>query len=665
MDQLLAAHGIGTSDQLPLDSGDPAKPQPDAAQMRSPSKVAKHVWPKWIHERRRESNSVSSPSESTDASAPAEQAGTLEHLERMEAALLERDRWHDQIEREDRWKSRPRPAADTAFIAELEALLLQSYQVDTDSSDDVLALGARNGGSTSLLQAATKPAEHSKLPPAQCDPGASKRETVKGIEELVTACERSWHPDRDERATAAQPAPVDTFGSATSTSGAGEACKISDVAVPELIEEITASSQHMRWTWQAFYAYRNLRMIRPLARNLSRRVFGVDWEPRSGDPKAKNFPFLIKSSSFSSKRISKAFNEEWEVPHQVHPERRIPAGEPTMPDMPAWNKLPATRDRPLALRELVVGVRFASIAFQGPLSPQDWAHTIPGSDVLCMSIDLNEEAAHRFLAGDGGDVGKSLKRRLLRRLDHRGNDGEMTAAAIWTRPTGSSSCTVRVFILFQEDSAGAAFDVEREDRNRRFWHALQKHNVEVSPDGMPLKVLREHLAPYLGLSAEELDSRWDADVDAPEIQEYTPTDGFSSPEELARRREQSHRKWIQFTSRLGMPPWINTEFMKRVQDYFFFPQEHVRARDRLLALRKKYRYAPYKFTKAKQQALTLAQLRELSPGDICVFKCSPAQFAALAVRGGEVLGEYCDSAHKAGRAKELYETISKEWKAAP
>jgi len=336
--------------------------------------------------------------------------------------------------------------------------------------------------------------------------------------------------------------------------------------------------------------------------------------------------------------------------------------------MPAWKKLPASERRTPELSEIVAGVRFTSIAFRGDITPQDWAHSLPGSDVLCMSIDLHGKAAQRFLSGEHGDVGKSLKRRLLRRLDHRGYFSDMTVGAIWTKPSASSD-TVRVFMMFQKDHDGSASDVELDDRNRRFWISLQRHKVSVSPDGMPLIVMNEDLAPYLGISVEELENRWDVTKsyhgDVPEIDEYTPEEGFPAPNVLQERREHSYRKWAHFVSRRGLPAWISPHFMRLVKDYFCFAPEHVKRRNQLLGAKKKWKFTRYGFTKVQETELTRLTLMELSPGgEICIFRCSPAQFAAIAVRDGKVLGEYFDSAHKAGRSKELYEAIRREWPAS-
>ena len=149
----------------------------------------------------------------------------------------------------------------------------------------------------------------------------------------------------------------------------------------------------------------------------------------------------------------------------------------------------------------------------------------------------------------------------------------------------------------------------------------------------------------------------------PEIEEYTPEEGFPSAQVLAQRRDHSYRKWAHFTSRLGLPAWISPDFTSLVEEYFFFPSEHVKRRKQLEAAKKKCKFGRYGFTKADRLTLARMKLMELCPGDICAFRCSPAQFAALAVRDGLVLGEYFDSAHKAGRSKELYEEIRRDWPA--
>lgn len=434
------------------------------------------------------------------------------------------------------------------------------------------------------------------------------------------------------------------------------------------LQALISGTQHMRWTRAAFRSQWDLKQTRSLALKLSKRVFGAAWLPSSGADAAKKFPFSPKSYSSSSKRGCSAFKEEWELSPQIRPERIIPAPLPSRPTMPAWEKLPALEKRTPELSEVIAGARFTSIAFRGEITPQDWAHSLPGSDVLCMSIDLRGEAAERFLSGEHGDVGKSLKRRLLRRLDDRGRFFDLAVGAIWTNPSASSD-TVRVFMMFQNDDVGSAGDMEIDDRNRRFWMSLQRHKVSVSPDGMRLIVSADQLAPYLGITVGELEDRWEVtcyDGGVPEIEEYTPEEGFPTPNVLKERREQSYRKWAHFVSQRGLPAWISPRFMELVKDYFCFAPEHVKRRNRLRAAKKKRKFVRRGFTKAQVAELKRLKLMEQSPGgEICIFRCSPAQFAAIAVRDGEVLGEYFDSAHKAGRSKELYEAIRREWLESP
>lgn len=580
--------------------------------------------------------------------------------------MLRRDRLQDSFDRKERQKTRHQDADELATLADLDALLLECAEGDTDAPGVSSVAVAHHESTLVPVQPAAQAEQQTRHSARATDSGEVDQVMIDDMEGLVSACESSWRGESHPFACHERADPICGDHSSTLVAANGGVTATLPTDDPAPGDDFDTGDQYMRWTRDAFSAYRHLRKVRPLVQKLSKQVFGVSWESTPGNLGGKKFPFFIKEKkAFDFKKGCQALKEEWEIPHQVHPERKIFAPEPTKPDMPAWNKLPAAGARPPELREVVAGVRFASIAFRGQLSPHNWAHSLPGSDVLCMSIDLHDEAAARFLAGEDGDIGKSLKRRLLRRLDLRGEAGDVTAAAIWIRPSAPTNCAVRVFIMFQRDSIGAAVDVELEDRNLRFWQSLQKHQVEISPDGMPLWVPRDHLAPYLGLSKEELDGRWDEEDTnwwmVPDIQEYTPEDGFASDVELARRRARSHRKWARFTSRLGLPAWISPAFMKRIEDYFFFAPEHTRERDRLVALKKKYPFGSHKFTKTERLALTSARLMELSPGDICLFRCSPAQFAALAIRDGEVLGEYCDSAHKAGRAKDLYEAIRKEW----
>lgn len=627
-----------------------------------------HQWPEWILKKREQDKKTQQHSPSITKSA-IEAERLAKHYAQVQAGMRERDLAVDSL----LWEGRCRDHSNLE-LDELEAALdaLRFDSDDNDGSDhcnlkDDVVAGVSGSAS------AEGPCTGSCVEPGEETPGTppvAALTAVDDFEELVAACERSWSPG-------SSPA-NQVVGIAHKTQCAPTRAEAEDdEKTGHVIEPSCATSgvgfaaeQPMRWTRPAFDAYRRLKAARPLALQLSKRVFTGSWQVSSGALSVKNFPFLLKNIT-AHKGVNRGcsfFKEEWELSHQVHPERMISIPEPTKPVMPAWNKLPATRDRSPELREVVAGARFASIAFRGELTPEDWAHTLPGSDVLCMTLDLHGDAAQRFLEGEGGDVGKALKRRLLRRLDHRGNSTEVTAAAIWTCPASGAS-DVRVFIMIQKDDPGLAFDVEREDRNERYWQSLLRHGVQVSPGDMPLWVPREHLAPYLGMTESELDGRWDAEDTnwrgVPVIEEYTPEDGFPADEEMARRRESSHRKWVRFTSQHGLPAWIEPTFIKRLRDFIFIDPEQARWRDRLAAKQRKYPRDLRRCTRAERSTLSRLRLSQQSTGEVCIFRCSPAQFAALAVRDGAVLGEYVDSAHKAGRARALYERIRQEWQTSP
>ena len=606
---------------------------------RAQAPRTKRNWPRWILERRAAeaaraaSRAPDVPAKSGEAESEPEAESEADEWRRIEAEMAKRDRRldfeRDQAER----RALAGAVAGPPPNDELETMLLEILGDEYANADATTA----------------NPAAQSEAPTTEAldETVSPSREGRRGDGHSTSHSDlsppRSDEPISPEDVTEAEPSELE-----------------------EKLQALTSGTQHMRWTRDAFRAQRELKQTRPLVRELSKHVFGVAWLPTSGTGSAKKFPFLIKSIS-SCKKGCNAFKEEWELSPQIHPERMIPAPLPTRPIMPAWEKLPAHGKRAPELSEVVAGARFTSIAFRGDITPQDWAHSLPGSDVLCISIDLHGESAERFLSGEHGNVGKSLKRRLLRRLDHRGQFSDFAVGAIWTKPSASSDA-VRIFMMFQKDDPGCAEDVELEDRNLRFWMSLQRHKVPVSSDGMPLTVNCDQLAPYLGMTEAELEDRWDVvkcyDGDEPEIDEYTPEEGFPAPHVLDQRREHSYRKWAHFVSRHGLPAWISPSFMRLVRDYFCFAPGHVKKRNQLIAAKKKYKFARYGFTKAQHATLKRLKLMELPRGgEICIFRCSPAQFAAIAVRDGEVLGEYFDSAHKAGRSKGLYEAIRKEWSA--
>lgn len=613
-------------------------------------------WPQWILDRRAREALKQAHHAPVDA-APF----SKEWNQRAEDRMRERDLVLDDIARKERQRSAPISVETEALLAELDTV----FFVRPHASQEAVLGENKSAGFADVGSdyerdrcQATKLHEGGTAVPES--PPLSLHDD---LDEAVEALEHSWR----STATSATPISPETDASNAVTSnddGDSIGCSSAPAIAPAFIPE-----HLMHRTWPAFQAHKRLQKAKLLVRKLSKNVIGLSWQDGSGGALEKKFPFLHKNPALSSaEKGCKAFREEWELSHQVHPDREILASPPTKPTMPAWNKLPTVEKRSPSLNEVIAGARFTSIAFRGQVIPQDWAHTVPGSDVMCIAIDLHGEAAARFLAGEYGDVGKSLTRRLLRRLDHRGVTGDVTAGAIWTKPS-SSSCPVRVFMMFQQDNSGSAEDVELNDRARRFLTNLRRHGVPVTPGDTPLKVKAGDLATYLGLTEDEITDRgWCGrlyDGGVREIEEYSPEEGFASPEVLATRRKHSFRKWIRFTSKHGLPAWISPEFMELLEDYFFFSAEHVRARDRLRAAKEKSKHAPRGFTKSDRLALERLEQMELSPGDICIFRCSPAQFAAIAIREGVVLGEYFDSAHKAGRAKDLYETIRRDWLPTP
>jgi hypothetical protein len=433
--------------------------------------------------------------------------------------------------------------------------------------------------------------------------------------------------------------------------------------IPESDEELTPSSTEVRLTWEAFSARNRIRRNKKTIREFSRRVWTLRWKLDSTpglDPWGKKFPFLHKdiTTITNKEEIDNKKIEAQEVLPRPH---LLTLRQPMFTKLPAWKRLPAEAKRPREIQEIIAGARFTSIAFSGDVTPSNWWSEIPGHEVCCLSIDLPSDAASRFLAGEHGDVGAALHRNIIRRLDR--DLGGVEVAAVWVRPPEDPSAAVRLFLMIRAMCKSNLQDVEVVDRCKRFHRSLVKHGVKFSSDG-PLWVSPADLADYLGLSVDEFEVRsysskeFDRDaIDPIDIEEFTPEAGFASSTEIDVHAAKSHAKWLDFVAKHGLPSWFSARIEQRLKDCFLHAPQHVRERQRLKALRKDVGSIMWSKMTAEVAALKRYKSMEAPTTGIRIYRGSPAQFAALIAQSGELLGSYCDTRHKAGAAKDLYEQL--------
>ena len=460
------------------------------------------------------------------------------------------------------------------------------------------------------------------------------------------------------------PAEEDEDRSDHESTGPSEVDPKDDPEEAWIAETLAAPIPDQRWTWDAFQARRRILADKAVIREASRRVCCLSWKTGASPgliAAGKNFPLLDRALNSSSSRAVVTSNKKKEassIPTRVgqFQIQNIPA--PNVPKLPAWKKLPAANERDPELREVIAGMRFASVACDGSLTVERWLHELPGSEVAFLSFDICAEAAERFLSGEQGAVGVALHRKFLRRL--QSVLGDVSMSAIWTRPPDGRPGAVRVFLMLRSKHTGRARDVEELDRSNRYHHSLVRHGVKCSHDG-PLRVSDEELAPYIGGRLEQFLEVSGSEgynlTDEVAIQEFTPECGFATCQEIAMRAAKSHANWNEFTAAHGLPAWLGVDFLRRLYDCMIYSPAHARRRQRMIAKVKRSKYFNCRADKGLVSKLQRMQLMELSRPNTHYYQASPAQFAALAIRSGEVLGEYCDNRHKAGRARKLYEEV--------
>lgn len=515
----------------------------------------------------------------------------------------------------------------------------------------------------------------------------ASREAEARAQRLLDACE-SGDTEAFDRAFWDEPA-VTSSALGKLKSGIPTVCK--GAAVPDWLvmpdeedSSLSASDEdwvsevlngprpERRWTYDGLRAHHYIRQRRKAMLDARSRVLPLDWdhsELSGAETMARNFPSFVKSLGNLEEDEANALNEEQEL---FHPGSRSGASVLATPwtSLPSWRKLPGVAKRSLELQELVSGARFASVAHEdGDL--RSWFWKPVGDNVCSISIELPEDAAQRFLAGERGDVGAAIHRSFRRRLERL--LGPVALAAVWVRPPARPQA-VTVFLMIRREMATSGWATEELRRSRRFYESLQRHGVEL-PAKSPIEVIGPHLSDYLGISEEELRPKLPGALDeysesplptddprVARVVDYTPESGLATDEELAEHAERSDQWWAKHTRRYGLPLWFDHRFVGLLQDSFLLSPEHVRERQKVSdAL--KHRQGLTTSTEKRRLRTRSSQLLDVELGvktAISYFRASPACFAALASRSGEILGEYCDSRHKAGRAREMYEELRKE-----
>lgn len=457
--------------------------------------------------------------------------------------------------------------------------------------------------------------------------------------------------------------------SAPATSAAGKLPGDSSKSDFDWIQEAldAAPGEPLRVPYDVLGTKRNIEKNRALVKRFSSRVTALTWDLNGTSGMAdlaKNFHFLPKIYNYSVED-QKIFNirEKVELLPPLSPDSSAAGRIPAPLQLPAWNKLPASSQQTPQLREVITGMRSASIAADGNPGVDTWLSELPGSEVCHLSIDMTGERAERFLTGEKGRPGTTLYRDFLRALERA--SGGVSLAALWTRPHGAASDVVRLFMTIKMANTWNQHPVAIVDSCHRFHRSLLKHGVPCGSSGKPLRVPHEDMAKYLGMTEDEWywerQKRSDfvsGSLDDRDLWEYTPESGFATAAEIERRDRQSYARWNKFSSSHGLPQWFGSFFVECLMDHFLYPEAEVRERDRARARivkRKNLKRTPAASDLAIDERFKKADLLEAQ--NIRVYQSTPAQFAALAARSGEFLGDYCCNGHKAGSARGLYERV--------
>lgn len=336
------------------------------------------------------------------------------------------------------------------------------------------------------------------------------------------------------------------------------------------------------------------------------------------------------------------------------PERAITVPELEGFPLPSWKDRGNEKDQPGLLRELVFGLQVASlVAGNDELTPAGWLQDVVPDDVGLLSIELPPDAASRFLRGVDGCAAKGLRRGLLRSLTSYA--GDLEVVALWTanlnQPGG-----ITLFLALRMDDRRSIRQAIELDRGKRVVRILESQGVRVGKGMHSIdQVCDSWLITPNQLVEDELSKQPIppvCEIEEFEFDEYIARTGLAADDEIAEHERRAESAWIRVVHAHGLPTLFTGGFVKAIRDYLLRTPQHAKRRAQIVARMKKG-----SVTDAEKHELERLKCQDLPLTNMRFYKGSPAQFAAIAARSGEVLSGYCVSVHKAGQAKSLYEEL--------
>lgn len=324
-----------------------------------------------------------------------------------------------------------------------------------------------------------------------------------------------------------------------------------------------------------------------------------------------------------------------------------------------WKDLPAASKQDPQQQEILFGLRVTSLAAgTGTPTLSDWMTATPSADVGMFSLKLQRDAASRFLRAEEGAGAAGLRRGLLRSLQTL--SGDCSAAALWT-VSDHAPDDLTLFVAIRMIDQVAVRYAQTFDEGTRRVQRWQASGVRVNlgrPHPAEMWKSYEQTAEEVAANTEdwpEYAPGSEGEEDRKQDQnpyEFYPGIGFAAPAKIIKRRLHVEALWNKTVQAYGLPNWFSDRFVHQLQDYLTRHPDDQKQRAVVVAAMKK-RLA----TDKQKSALARLDMIETQMGDLRFYKGSPAQFAAMALASGRVVGAYCDADHKAGAVKTLYEEL--------
>lgn len=290
--------------------------------------------------------------------------------------------------------------------------------------------------------------------------------------------------------------------------------------------------------------------------------------------------------------------------------------------LPRWKDLPASKRRTFHTREAVASSRFGALSFKDPPTLDDLRSGQAAPEVGLFSVDIFGSRAEKFLDGENESTGLGLCRGLMRALKRDTSDRALMVA-VWVQLPNHEATAVRLFLALSLADVRPGWAQYKYDMAIRHARSVMKHGGEVSPGGRLKWLEGPAFAKYYDVPLthwddwndpnflEEMRRRGLSSLD--HAWEYTPENGFPSSEELDGLVSKSLRRTEIHADLLGVPHWMGTGPMDR-----------------------------------------LCKGLGVKTKDISMYRGSPDQFAALIMKSGEYLGEYCSTGIKGQAAADTY-----------